>query len=133
MFRWYKNAAVCYAFLEGVPSTQDPKTKKSAFRTCRWFTRGWTLQELITPNLTVFFAEDWMRIGLKGNLCQVISEVTGIPPNILQGDSVECASIARRMSWASKRRMTRVEDIAYCLLGIFKVSMASKSSTICST
>jgi hypothetical protein len=33
------------------------------------------------------------------------------------------SSVARKMSWAANRETTRVEDVAYSLLGIFEVNM----------
>ncbi|KAF2188751.1 HET-domain-containing protein, partial [Zopfia rhizophila CBS 207.26] len=49
MFKWYQNSAVCYAYLADVPSREEPTSKNIAFAASRWFTRGWTLQELIAP------------------------------------------------------------------------------------
>ncbi|KAH6674252.1 heterokaryon incompatibility protein-domain-containing protein [Halenospora varia] len=123
MFRWYEQAEVCYVFMEDVPSEDDPDAEDSRFSGSRWFTRGWTLQELIAPSSMVFFSNDWDEIGTKSSLKEIISRVTGIHSEILLGGDLEAFSIAQRMSWASKRETTRVEDIAYCLMGIFGVHM----------
>ncbi|RYP69892.1 hypothetical protein DL771_005835 [Monosporascus sp. 5C6A] len=116
MYHWYQNAERCYAYLADVSS-------KSDFTSSRWFTRGWTLQELIAPSAVIFLDQHWQRLGTKTSLRQAVSGSTKIPANILLGDDLETASIAQRMSWAAKRQTTRVEDRAYCLLGIFGVNM----------
>ncbi|KAL2259925.1 hypothetical protein VTK26DRAFT_6239 [Humicola hyalothermophila] len=93
------------------------------FENSRWFTRGWTLQELIAPPLVEFYAHDWREIGTKFSLRKVISKVTGIDVRVLEGADPSTCHVAERMSWAANRQTTRVEDAAYCLLGIFKVHM----------
>ena len=127
MFRWYKDAELCYAFLVDVEdSVEDISAPKSSFRTSRWFTRGWTLQELLAPRKLQFFSSNWELIGelTKGSqLSDVVSEITSVPSAFLEGLDLRTANLAMRMSWASKRTTTRKEDIAYCLLGIFDVNM----------
>jgi ankyrin repeat protein len=117
MFNWYHEAERCYAYLADVPS-------KSSFKESEWFTRGWTLQELLAPSDIHFLDENWAFIGTKTSQRQDISDCTGIPVNILCGDDdLDTASIAQRMSWASKRKTQRLEDRAYCLMGIFGIHM----------
>jgi hypothetical protein len=124
MYRWYQQADTCYAYLSDVPADQDPTEYQSSFQNSEWFTRGWTLQELIAPRKVVFYGENWGRLGTKLSLCILISEITGVDFLILTGkEDLGNVSIARRMSWAAKRKTTRVEDIAYSLLGIFDVNM----------
>lgn len=123
MYRWYLTADVCYVYLSDVQSTKNPKASNSAFSRSRWFTRGWTLQELIAPASLLFFGSDWKEIGSKSSLRKSIIDTTGIHLGILLGDSVEKASVAQRMSWAAKRETTRAEDLAYCLMGLFHVHM----------
>jgi hypothetical protein len=124
MFRCYQEAKVCFAYLADVPSGEDPAVLDSSFSKSRWFTRGWTLQELIAPPIVVFFAKNWERIGDKKGLQSAISRITSIPTKFLLGvDNIDRASIAQRMSWASGRQTTKMEDIAYCLLGIFGMHM----------
>ena len=116
MYRWYEEADVCYAYLSDVPSVN--------FTGSRWFTRGWTLQELIAPKEVIFFDKKWNVLGTRDSLQLEILERTNIPLGILDGSqSLETMSIAQRMSWASERQSTRIEDIAYCLMGIFGINM----------
>jgi Heterokaryon incompatibility protein (HET) len=130
MFRWYRDAAKCYVYLSDV-SVYDSNTSdlssqltwESAFRNSRWFTRGWTLQELIAPMSVDFFSREGKRLGDKKSLEQHIHEATGIAVNCLRGDPLSSFSVNERMSWAAKRNTSREEDIAYCLLGIFDVYM----------
>ena len=89
----------------------------------RWFTRGWTLQELIAPSNVVFYNSLWKTLGTKETLQDVITSITGIHPKFLLGADLETASVAKKMSWAAKRNTTRVEDVAYALLGLFDINM----------
>ncbi|KAF5559021.1 het domain-containing protein [Fusarium mexicanum] len=131
MFRWYRRSAVCYVYLEDVPAlTLDECTKSgSAFRNARWFTRGWTLQELIAPPNVSFFSRNWTMIATKSELAPCITEITGIPWSCLLKGRLSKAhplrrySVAQRMAWASSRSTTRIEDQAYSLLGLFDISM----------
>jgi hypothetical protein len=123
MYQWYKEAQVCYVYLADVPSGQDPQSPNSLFERSRWFTRGWTLQELIGPSSLIFYGKDWCEIGTKLSLQRKVSEITGIPINALKFGNVEYFSIAQRMSWASERLTTRIEDQAYSLMGLFGVNM----------
>jgi hypothetical protein len=127
MYRWYKEAQVCITYLSDVPSGEDPSSPLSTFRNCKWFTRGWTLQELIAPPVVEFYGKnakgDWTEIGTKLSLQKIISEVTGIPSEVLKTGDMRDISVAKRMSWASRRETTREEDRAYSLLGLFDVNM----------
>jgi hypothetical protein len=130
MFRWYRNAAKCYVYLSDVPrpafDTNDKSNQlpwESAFRKSRWFTRGWTLQELIAPASVEFFSKDWEQLGNKPSLERHIREITGIPVEALQGSSLSDFSVAERMLWTERRETKRKEDKAYSLLGIFDVYM----------
>ena len=128
MFSWYQRAKICYAYLADVPAGEDLKTVDSAFSRSRWFTRGWTLQELIAPSELVFYVESkgetWAELGRKSDWSGLLVDITGIDLDILEGtESLEHMSIAKRMSWASHRQTTRPEDLAYCLMGIFSVNM----------
>jgi ankyrin repeat protein len=126
MYRWYQDSGVCYAYLADVPpNAVDHRTGAIGpeFSKSRWFTRGWTLQELIAPSTVIILDQKWQEMGTKSSLQQMISEITGIPTNILLGGDLEGASVVQRMSWASKRETTRVEDLAYCLIGMFGINM----------
>ncbi|KAG9197870.1 hypothetical protein G6514_000762 [Epicoccum nigrum] len=117
MYMWYKAAEICYAYLADVPSI-DTLSKS------RWFTRGWTLQELIAPTEVVFFKEEWERIGTRLELSKSIQECTGIPETVfLESTTLDSFSVAQKMSWAANRNTTRVEDRAYCLMGMFGINM----------
>lgn len=118
MYQWYKEAKVCYAFLSDVDSTMDVAVE---LRTSAWFKRGWTLQELLAPETVVFFDRNWIEFGTKDCLRDAISSITGIREDRLF--SLGDACIAERMTWASRRITTRIEDEAYCLMGIFGVNM----------
>ncbi|EJF61860.1 HET-domain-containing protein, partial [Dichomitus squalens LYAD-421 SS1] len=121
MYAWYRLAKLCYAFLADVPpSPQSPEDVSQS----RWFTRGWTLQELIAPSEVVFLSMDWASFGTKHSMARVLEGITGIDEAVLKHEqSLDEISVARRMSWASRRETTRVEDEAYSLLGIFDISM----------
>lgn len=124
MYSWYQKARICYAYLADVPANVDTEVSNSTFANSNWFKRGWTLQELIGPSDLVFFSHDWIEFGTKSTLHDVLAKITGIDVGILTGvTDLESASVAKRMSWASHRVTTRVEDIAYCLMGLFDVNM----------
>ena len=124
MFRWYQEAQVCYAYLADVrifdngPWSPDGGRE---FRESRWFTRGWTLQELLAPRRVVFYGCDWQEFGSKTSLKTQISLITTIQQDHMF--DIDRASVVQKMSWASQRKTTRVEDIAYSLMGIFDVNM----------
>ena len=117
MYMWYGAAQVCYAYLADVTSI-------GSLPNSRWFTRGWTLQELIAPAEVVFFNQDWERLGTRLDLSEHIQDCTGVPERVLYEEtSLDSFSVAQKMSWASNRDTTRVEDQAYCLMGIFGINM----------
>lgn len=130
MYKWYQNSQVCYAYLTDV-SVANFETE---FPRSRWFTRGWTLQELIAPGGDFnFYDQRWNVLGSKHQHKQLISEITRIDVRVLasaeedpygyRNPSLSSVCAAKRMSWASNRETTRVEDMAYCLLGILGVNM----------
>lgn len=120
MFRWYQRAEVCYAYLSDVNVKGKPRSS-SCIRGSRWFTRGWTLQELLAPATVIFYDRNWTEIGTKQSLQEEISSETGIQYTHLFHPMDAC--IAVKMSWASRRMTARREDIAYCLLGLFDLNM----------
>ena len=129
MFRWYHHAEKCYVYLSDVSVGTDDKhhatveTWQSDFQKSRWFTRGWTLQELLAPKSVHFFSREGKWLGDRHTLERQIHEITGIPLMALRGVAVSNFSISERMRWVTKRNTTKPEDKAYCLLGIFDVFM----------
>lgn len=116
MYEWYQNAEVCYAYLCDVAE----RTPGESFSGSVWFTRGWTLQELLAPARVEFFNADWQALGSKAELKGIISGITRIQEEVLDGTlRPQELSIARRMSWVT----TKVEDMAYSLLGLFEINM----------
>jgi WD40 repeat protein len=124
MFNWYRKAAICYVYLTDV-WTKDPSSKlwEGAFRDSRWFTRGWTLQELIAPPLVEFFSLNGNRLGDKKSLESQLYKITGIPVLALRGKPLPDFSFDERVIWAQNRETKREEDLAYSLLGIFGISI----------
>ncbi|KAM7219519.1 Heterokaryon incompatibility protein (HET) domain containing protein [Rhypophila decipiens] len=151
MFDWYYNSGVCYAYLSDVDPGEDPLDPRSSFHTSRWFTRGWTLQELLAPGAVLFFDSGWNYIGRKQlgpdrsghtssytvsddhgahdfKLMELVAHITKIPATVLQSGNSRLGrfrhhSIAEKMSWACRREVTRQEDEAYSLLGLFQINM----------
>ncbi|OQO05914.1 hypothetical protein B0A48_10010 [Cryoendolithus antarcticus] len=125
MFAWYRKAVRCYAYLADVSTTADSSIEswQLAFRKSRWFTRSWTLQELLAPRSVDFFSREGIRLGDKKTLQECIHEITEIPIAALQGEDLSTFSVSRRLSWARHRKARRKEDRAYSLLGIFGIFM----------
>lgn len=152
MFKWYRDARVCITYLSDVRSgvspnppeyeaVIDPSTKKSqpsekqaqsrVFQRfdrdapSEWFSRGWTLQELLAPRDMDFYDTDWKYIGTKSSLAKEIQHITGMDAEYLTGARhFRKACIATKLSWAAGRTTTRVEDIAYSLFGLFSITMS---------
>ncbi|EXJ61947.1 hypothetical protein A1O7_02379 [Cladophialophora yegresii CBS 114405] len=121
MFKWYRDAARCYVFLSDLEPGSDVG---NAMKVCRWYNRGWTLQELIAPKDLRFYNQKWEFVGTKTYFKSSVSAITGIDEEVL----IDCTvlpdiPVGRRMFWASQRATTRTEDLAYCLLGIFDINM----------
>lgn len=140
MFAWYRDASVCYAYLDDVPSETsgldgiqnhqnftDEELKellRSPFASSKWFTRGWTLQEFIAPRVLRFYNCQWEGIGTKKDLAAMLTYITGIDKDIiLHRRALRDVCVARKMSWAARRTTTRIEDTAYCLLGLFGIHL----------
>lgn len=135
MFKWYEMSIECYVYISDFSHpglNAEPQEKQSAlqdYMRARWFTRGWTLQELLAPPSVRFFDSTWLEFGDKISLREQISEATGISQEVLVDSVIDIhramnsTSIAQRMSWASRRTTTKEEDMAYCLLGIFDANM----------
>ncbi|KAI6042323.1 heterokaryon incompatibility protein-domain-containing protein [Pisolithus marmoratus] len=117
MYRWYRNAHVCYAYLHDVDESDFPTRPANKFSKSNgwpeWFARGWTLQELVAPKQLEFFNKDWVCIGNKRRLAPILEDITRIPIEVLRDG----------LGGAKNLGTTRVEDRAYSLLGLFDVSM----------
>ncbi|KAF7441498.1 NACHT multi-domain protein [Pyrenophora tritici-repentis] len=131
MFRWYRDAASCYAYLSDVWKRKRKAGDRAAeiswepaFRSSRWFTRGWTLQELLAPTTVEFFSQEGDSLGSKTSLQTIIREITSIPSEVLNGTPLSRFSVNERLRWAEGRTTGRVEDRAYCLQGILDVELA---------
>ncbi|RYP17697.1 hypothetical protein DL765_004375 [Monosporascus sp. GIB2] len=125
MYKWYKDSEVCYVYLADVSALDSPSDEGSEFRRSRWFTRGWTLQELLAPRSLRFFDKNWDRIRIGATSDRknhLLSEITGIPIEAITGN-INGFCAAARLGWAAERKTTRVEDAAYSLLGLLDVNM----------
>ncbi|RDX43427.1 HET-domain-containing protein [Lentinus brumalis] len=130
MFRYYALSRVCYAFLNDVDADKafhpslGHQPGWGQFHASRWHCRGWTLQELVAPRLVLFLSKEWETMGTKVDLAPEIEKAAHIPVSLLTLQrSLDDFTIGERMSWAVERRTTRLEDEAYCLLGIFDINM----------
>ncbi|KAK5711211.1 hypothetical protein LTR17_018503 [Elasticomyces elasticus] len=143
MFAWYRDAYACYVFMDDVKADVLPvldladaeqeweqslesATLNSieAFSNSRWWSRMWTLQELLAPRAVLFYNANNVLLGTRDSLALLISGASDIGLDVVTRKmNIHEASIAQRMSWASERESTRIEDQAYALLGIFDVNM----------
>ncbi|KAG9199902.1 hypothetical protein G6514_007802 [Epicoccum nigrum] len=128
MFQWYQNATRCYVFLSDVSTSAATETApcsdwEALFRASAWFSRGWTLQELIAPVSVEFFSREGHQLGDKASLEQLLHHCTRIPLAALRNSPLDQFSISERMQWAENRTTTEEEDIVYCLLGVVGISM----------
>lgn len=125
MYRWYKRSSICIAYLDDVCPTLIEGTLERS----EWFKRGWTLQELLAPSpkKMMFYDAELSFLGTKLSLASKISQITGIANKCFGRWAglglLDNYSVATRLSWASRRKTTRVEDEAYCLLGLLEVNM----------
>jgi hypothetical protein len=132
MFRWYYNAARCYVYLSDVSALPCHRVDKevgpsqwdSQFRQSKWFTRGWTLQELLAPSSVEFFSQEWTKLGDKTSLARKVHEITGIQTLALEGAPLSQFPVNERLRWKEARVTKREEDRVYSLLGIFDVELA---------
>ncbi|KAL8754803.1 MAG: hypothetical protein Q9199_004074 [Rusavskia elegans] len=121
MYRWYEESKICYVYLADFFLERTQHERGTKFRDSRWFHRGWTLQELLAPYNVVFYDARWMEIGSKSFLQTYLTDICRISTRHLSYPKE--ASVAAKMSWASRRETTRKEDVAYSLLGLFGVNM----------
>ncbi|TGO54944.1 hypothetical protein BCON_0099g00080 [Botryotinia convoluta] len=115
MYRWYQESAVCYTYLSDLEEIDSLDQS-------RWFSRGWTLQELIAPHHLLLFDMHWRLLGTKTEHVDEIARITDILRDVILGHRYPgSCNVAQRISWASKRETTRKEDMAYCLMGLFDI------------
>ncbi|KAI9147007.1 Vegetative incompatibility protein [Paramyrothecium foliicola] len=131
MFRWYSKAARCYVYLSdvsapvhGANNEAHPPSWQADFRNSKWFTRGWTLQELLAPSCVEFFSREGRKLGDKISLQQWIYEITGIPKAALEGALLSEFTINERLRWKQYRQTKIEEDLIYSMLGIFDIHLS---------
>lgn len=128
-YRWISKADCCLVHLSDLPASSSPDTScidEEELRRCRWFRRGWTLQELVAPRQLVLYDCDWNRRGDKKTetVRQLLARVSGVEEAVLEDPAcVRGISLGRRMAWAAGRLTSRPEDRAYSLLGLCGVNM----------
>jgi hypothetical protein len=125
MYKWYEDASICLVYMSDIEhSGNDPEPLNEQLEKSMWFTRGWTLQELVAPQNQVFVASDWTPLGAREDLSDILASITGIRPEYFgNAERIRSAPVAERMSWLSNRRTSRIEDLAYCMLGIFDLNL----------
>ncbi|RDI82296.1 hypothetical protein Vi05172_g7732 [Venturia inaequalis] len=124
MYRYYQNARVCYAYLSDLLPADNTSSIEERLRPCRWFSRGWTLQELIAPPSLIIYDSEWNAVASRSEIAVALAGITHIDKHIFVNRMVLWdTSVATRMSWASMRITTREEDLAYSLMGIFDINM----------
>ncbi|KAF2818796.1 hypothetical protein CC86DRAFT_154072 [Ophiobolus disseminans] len=131
MFRWYRDATVCVVWMPDCLGDQKSwsvdcsyeEEIRASFKRSRWFTRGWTLQELLAPQTIKFYGRNETYLGDRTALMRCIQEVTGITSEVLQGAPLSEVSIDERLSWMKGRNTEREEDQAYSLMGLFDIHM----------
>ena len=136
MYRWYENSRVCYAYLHDVPglsfpTRSDNKTYPNSNGWPEWFSRGWTLQEMIAPGNVQFFNKDWKPIGNKKTLSRTLADITRVPPHILTdglGSNRPC--VAQILSWAAYWTTARVKDRALFPVGSAGCEYANELKTL---
>ncbi|EUC28633.1 hypothetical protein COCCADRAFT_40879 [Bipolaris zeicola 26-R-13] len=131
MFRWYQNAKACFVYLSDVRTKKrrfeeivDEPDWQAMFRSSRWFTRGWTLQELIAPCTVRFFSEEGDELGDRSSLRCLINRITSIPLEVLDGSTLSQFKCDERQRWANERSTKLKEDKAYALSGLCGVHIA---------
>ncbi|KAI6044460.1 HET-domain-containing protein [Pisolithus marmoratus] len=129
MYKWCADSRRCYAYLQDVETSDisaepDSNMFPKSNGLPKWFSRGWTLQELVAPKDIRFFNSRWKFIGDKKSLVHVLNWITQIPLHVLEeGLLSKRPSVAQITSWASHRSTAREEDRAYSLMGLLGVHM----------
>ncbi|KAL5462734.1 hypothetical protein PMIN07_004755 [Paraphaeosphaeria minitans] len=134
MYEWYARSYVCIAYLDDAdPFDQGSPSER--------FTRGWTLQELIAPERVLFYNKDWIGCGSRNDYnpglygrhsfhdrSRETAAITRVDAALLRLTNrkqikrrLNSIPACQKMSWASDRKTTQDEDMAYCLIGIFDI------------
>jgi hypothetical protein len=126
MYEWYRRSKICYVYLSDVPRGPQHFTRQilsaDVLLNSRWFTRGWTFQELLAPKELVFFAADGSEVGPRELFTTVIANHCRIPEAVIRGTHrARDYNIQKVLQWIAQRQTKRQEDAAYCLLGVFGV------------
>jgi len=122
MYRWYRDAHICIVRLANSKLLE-------ALHKDKWFTRGWTLPELLAPARMKFYGSNWTPLTHNDNdkddakFVFALSNITKIPPYDLCNFRPGPNRVWEKMAWAANRKTTRIEDVAYSLMGIFDISM----------
>jgi hypothetical protein len=128
MYAYYAKSDLCIAYLDDIEDSaqelqQLDSNEDSYLNRAIWFTRGWTLQELIAPKDIYFYSKGWKQLGTKITMSREVSAASGVKEQILVGAALDQICVSEKMSWAAHRTTTRPEDRAYSLMGLFNVNM----------
>lgn len=115
MYEWYRGATECYAILPDLTHSPDKTVMQESLRQSVYFTRGWTLQELLAPHEVYFYDSAFHYYASKIEMAELLYEITGIRQKYLEDPRlISTACVAEKMSWMSSRRLricTRIEGI----------------------
>ncbi|CAN9246499.1 unnamed protein product [Alternaria alternata] len=124
MWKYYKESNICLAYLEDVVDPEAGWGNDQPVGKSEWFTRGWTLQELIAPYSVEFYSSGWQPIGTKLERYRELADITGIDHDILRNNRpISDFSTAEKLSWAAHRAVTKEEDETYSLFGLFDLNL----------
>ncbi|KAG2347895.1 hypothetical protein BDR05DRAFT_591395 [Suillus weaverae] len=123
MYMWYHEAYICIVHLAQTNSWDTLENDE-------WFFRGWTLQELLAPlRMRFYYGPTWTPLTQNPNdkddtqVVRALHRATKIPENDLRNFRSGPNRAWEKMSWAASRKTTRIEDVAYSLIGIFDITM----------
>ncbi|KJA27585.1 hypothetical protein HYPSUDRAFT_862747 [Hypholoma sublateritium FD-334 SS-4] len=122
MYKWYRGAHVCISFL-------SQSWDLSGMKDDSWFTRGWTLQELLAPRDNYFYNGNWEYLGSSTDeaiqsAIESASTITRAELEACRRGETDRIPISRRLQLAAKRQVTREEDMAYSLMGLLGVDIS---------
>ncbi|KAK3623731.1 hypothetical protein LTR56_014697 [Elasticomyces elasticus] len=139
MFSWYANAEMCLVYLADVDKPLHEDECLPRLQASEWFTRGWTLQELLAPHMVTFLSKRWEVIGNKSSagsirrtsrinqgpsLIPLLATITSIPEKVLYNyEQSKTLTTEDKLAWIVGRNTAKCEDMYYSLLGKFGVRM----------